>query len=495
MKTFQLKFMKNRSLVRWLQLLDEFEKNPTCTLNDLAKITKSSTRTVISDIASIRNYFSDSIEIHAAKVGYFFEELDHESYRRKKQAMVKDEPIFLIFESLFFNEVQSLMDWSLSLNLSEQSLLSYFKKIEIYLHPFNLRLKTNPVTFAGSEIDIRKFFCLFYYESDININTIFPSINVQEAIKEITTLLQAKQMQSSSFSYFAYVLYISIERSKRGLLAKPSSELYELIKKNNLLSQYQELQKIMQRHFNYELPKAEAVYIFTCIICRRKINNPSCEEFCRTYNYWPEIKQIVSDFYAENQGNSLDERKDFLWLESFFIVVKLRELLSLTMNINIDDLNQFVKEKFAKEYQKNYDFLFTHTLVKKLYSRKYLNDFCASLTMYMESIKEANWGSPRTIAVIFEGNEYVCEYAENIIRRYLGAYHTMYYPDSNELSHEYLKEKNIELLITNYSEYATEYLLDVESILLKPIPDASDWNRLLNKINTRILRLVVLDNN
>ena len=26
MKTFQLKFMKNRSLVRWLQLLDEFEK-------------------------------------------------------------------------------------------------------------------------------------------------------------------------------------------------------------------------------------------------------------------------------------------------------------------------------------------------------------------------------------------------------------------------------------------------------------------------------------
>ena len=71
----------------------------------------------------------------------------------------------------------------------------------------------------------------------------------------------------------------------------------------------------------------------------------------------------------------------------------------------------------------------------------------------------------------------------------------MYYPDSNELSHEYLKEKNIELLITNYSEYATEYLLDVESILLKPIPDASDWNRLLNKINTRILRLVVLDNN
>jgi hypothetical protein len=70
----------------------------------------------------------------------------------------------------------------------------------------------------------------------------------------------------------------------------------------------------------------------------------------------------------------------------------------------------------------------------------------------------------------------------------------MYYPDSNELSHEYLKEKNINFLITNYSEYATEYLLDVESVLLKSIPDAADWNYLLNRINPRILRLVVLDN-
>lgn len=32
MKTFQLKFMRNRTLIRWLQLLNEFEKSPTRTL-------------------------------------------------------------------------------------------------------------------------------------------------------------------------------------------------------------------------------------------------------------------------------------------------------------------------------------------------------------------------------------------------------------------------------------------------------------------------------
>lgn len=83
-----------------------------------------------------------------------------------------------------------------------------------------------------------------------------------------------------------------------------------------------------------------------------------------------------------------------------------------------------------------------HPLVEKVYSLQNLADICASLTLHMEAIKEENWGSHRTIAVIFEGNDYVCEYAESIVRRYLDAYHTMYYPDSNELSHEYLKEKN-----------------------------------------------------
>ena len=81
------------------------------------------------------------------------------------------------------------------------------------------------MNFVGSEIDIRKFFCLFYYESDINVNTIFPSINVQEAVIEITDLLKAKQLQSSSFSYFAYVLYLCVERSKRGFLVEHNPEL------------------------------------------------------------------------------------------------------------------------------------------------------------------------------------------------------------------------------------------------------------------------------
>lgn len=71
MKTFQLKFMRNRTLIRWLQLLNEFEKSPSRTLGELAEVTESSTRTLITDIASLREYFKGAMAIHTAKSGIF----------------------------------------------------------------------------------------------------------------------------------------------------------------------------------------------------------------------------------------------------------------------------------------------------------------------------------------------------------------------------------------------------------------------------------------
>lgn len=83
---------------------------------------------MIADIANIRNYFEGALEIHSSKSGYFFEETHPDHYIKKKQELVRDEPIFMILESIFFNELQSILDWSILLNLSEQSLLSYLKK-------------------------------------------------------------------------------------------------------------------------------------------------------------------------------------------------------------------------------------------------------------------------------------------------------------------------------------------------------------------------------
>ncbi len=120
------------------------------------------------------------------------------------------------------------------------------------------------------------------------------------------------------------------------------------------------------------------------------------------------------------------------------------------MNVNIDDLTQFVKDKFSHEYKRNYAFLAKHKLVKSSIRLLISKTLCQSNDSH-GSDQRRKLGTQRTIAVIFEGNEYVCEYAESIVRKYLGRFHTLYYPDASELSPAYLKEKQIDLLVTNYS--------------------------------------------
>ena len=153
MKKFQLKFFRNRSLIRKIQLLSEFEKNNTYSLKGLATITQSSKRTLITDIQTLREFFKDSLAIHSTKFGYSIEEIDPDGYLKQKQLLVKDEPIFQLLESFFFNEKYSLLDWSLALNLSEQALLNYFKKNQYLLSTFSLanRHKSRRIDWFGNQ--------------------------------------------------------------------------------------------------------------------------------------------------------------------------------------------------------------------------------------------------------------------------------------------------------------------------------------------------------
>jgi hypothetical protein len=48
--------------------------------------------------------------------------------------------------------------------------------------------------------------------------------------------------------------------------------------------------------------------------------------------------------------------------------------------------------------------------------------------------------------------------------------------------------------VTNYAEYLEEYILDVECLLIKSIPDADDWNNFLKIINPKIIHNFALRN-
>lgn len=495
MQAFQQKFIMNTASIRWLKLLNAFEEQTTLPIKELASLTNSSTRTIIRDISDIRNYFGQTITIESSQSGYHLHELDPDRYIEKKREIVQNEPLFVIFENIFFNNLHTVYEWADKLNLSDQSLITYLKKIDPVLKRFELNLTLRPVNLVGEEISIRKFFIAFYYESDITPHTIFPSISTQDAVTEIANLLNMKTHQTTSFAYTTYLLYMTIERFKQGNTVKISNDLKEMFDLDRLFIDKPPLNKIIQRYFNTEITENEAIYLFIHLISRRKIQDIELEmQFCKDYNHWSEIKKLAlayNDFISPESSNY---QTNLILIESFFTSLKLRDLLSPIENQNLDDSNTFCKTHFHQEFSANYLFLKENKHIQKLYSKEFIEDICCNLTLYIEGIRERLWGTRRRIAFIFEGNHYLCEYLENWAHQHLGRFHTLFFPDSNELSTEYLQENSIELLVTNYSEYLTEYLLNLNCLLFKTIPDANDWNKLLNYINPKITRTFLLQN-
>jgi len=93
------------------------------------------------------------------------------------------------------------------------------------------------------------------------------------------------------------------------------------------------------------------------------------------------------------------------------------------------------------------------------------------------------WQAKKNIAFLFEGPFYLCQLLKCKSVRYLRSSRTFYFPDSNELSAGYLEKNQIDLIVTNYTEYITEYAQDIDYLLFKTFPDEHDWEALEETLN------------
>ncbi|MEW3465024.1 M protein trans-acting positive regulator, partial [Enterococcus entomosocium] len=54
MRNFQINFITNTATIRWLKILRAFEKNYQCSTQGLAKISGSTTRTIVTDVTDLK---------------------------------------------------------------------------------------------------------------------------------------------------------------------------------------------------------------------------------------------------------------------------------------------------------------------------------------------------------------------------------------------------------------------------------------------------------
>ena len=482
LRHFQLKFITNAATIRWLTILKLFERKNRCSAAELAAETKSTTRTITTDINDIATYFEKAIQIDSSYQGYHFTIHKQEEYLEAKHRLISQEIPFHIIESIFSNRLCSLESWAEEFHVSESTIFRYLRKMQAVLNDYELKISSNPVTLIGLEMNIRKFALDFYYESEITSQSVTPPI----AIHDITVQFfkdYPELHHTCSLGEFNYFLWISLERFEAGHtihLAQTVKDLYGHSKEFRMFSK---INDTIKTYYQTEFPFEELLYLFLLIISRRSLMQIKKEkQFCQQYNYWSEIKLLSREFVTLYLSETNHWSREDTLIESFFTVAKIKQMLSPILNHHLYDLTLYVRHNYPNDLQDFQKFLQTHPSAATIWDEQTIEHLAVSLTLHVQTLKATYWSETKKIAFLFEGSYFLGQFIKSSITKYASQQVELYFPTLLEFSPEYLINHQIDLVITNFTEYNSDYLDTVEVFPLKTYPTQEDWQKLLHTI-------------
>lgn len=160
---------------------------------------------------------------------------------------------------------------------------------------------------------------------------------------------------------------------------------------DELFQEIQPLNQRLQTAFSLSLPSEELVYLFALLASNRGINNYLREiSFVTRFDHWPELKELTANFCQLQQISDHDQSRDFVFLHSFFITEKIKQLISPTYNQSMEEISNYAQTQYPKEYEENTRFL----LREPLFEATALPAISARFTLYFEGLKEKILGQP-----------------------------------------------------------------------------------------------------
>lgn len=481
MQYFHRQLLTDKVNKRWFQLLIELERERTVSTKDLAKSVSSTTRTIISDIANIRNYFGEAIRIDVTNMGYSFFEIHSEVYIRKKKELLDLEPLFVIITAVFSNELLTVGEWSDRLHKSESTIVRNLKKLEKIVKEYQFEIEYSPVSFKGDEQNIRKFFLSFFYEADATPHTVTPNIMIQEIVLEFSKTYKLETHLAIQFSMFCYILLISIERSQAGHHIQLPNNLKRELMKHHENFDLNKLKRIILEKTSDVFSDEELLYIKLFLITNRNIDSIESEaEFVKRYSN-NVVAMIATDYLQENP-KLIPQGVEAL-VHSFFTCCYLETQLTKLHVKNLIDSALFIDRSQSSNFAQNLAFLQGHPLTQNLFTESIIRDVAINLTLFMTAV-EATYANPSLkIAFLLEGNHYVCLQTKAYANQLLAGTHHLFFLDSISLNEEILEKIGVDIIVTNYSEYINDYVLQTDYLLFQTIPIADDWKNLQKKIS------------
>lgn len=487
MKKLQLRFVTNKVTARWLLILNILERERNCSSQELSQKTQLSSRTIIKEIKDIRDYFGNTIELSTNNTGYLFHERQYDLYQNLKRALITEDPLFVIVQGILTGDLRSAEEWAFHFHLSESTMKRYLLSIIPILEKYCLQLSLSPVDFIGDEGNIRKFFKDFYYEVDIIPHTVIPLQSLKEMMPETEVSGRLSGFLNTSPSDFRYFIYIMIQRCKNKNMMKILN-----VKITYTATEWDFLTTLkdnIKTKFHYELSDNELLVTYIYAKSQRKLVNLEEEkEYCSRFSEGFKEKEWGRLFLSGYDKKFHQAQPDISYfVEAFFISVRWLDYIGSTLNSNVYGVLDFAKKLYPKDYEWVLSFL-RKEQSSFSFSLLFLEDIAASLVLTVEAVRDIYQRNPKNIAFLLEGSHFITQSVHAKAYRYLRGYHRLFFLTIEDLNQSYLKEHAIDLLVTNQEEYLSEFLEDIDFVLFKAIPDQSDWNLLLKKINPQIAR-------
>lgn len=153
--------MKTR---RTLVLLDHLEEQEHTTAQTLAEHGGSSKRTVHAVIKELKDYFGETIALTGDDAGLHFSLLNPKEYMKKKQALINEEPLFLLIDYLADGTKRTNFAFAKELGISPATFSRLKRQLATIVRArYQLRLDPTTNILLGTEAAIRQFFYDVYF--------------------------------------------------------------------------------------------------------------------------------------------------------------------------------------------------------------------------------------------------------------------------------------------------------------------------------------------
>lgn len=479
MNSLQTQLLTDKQNIRLIYILNTLERSSTSSTKALANLLNVTPRTVISDISTIKNHFTDNVVINASNDGYSFKIKNKSAYTEQKRKLIENEPILVIISGIFFGEILSISDWAKKLFITVQTLDSYLKKLNPILKKYQLKLDYPVLTFHGDETNIRNFFLAVFYEEDSIPHYVFPSALVEDVIQQLPATAFEELHINVSYFKLSYLLFITYQR----IISGHELSLSEYTVKSMLVAPFNKFIDTLHTSFltvtSLDLTSADLVYLVLMMLDSSSLDIAPLDIEKNDSLLQPVINDFCKEFTISLDSHLVG------YVQVFFQLYYLKHSASFTCLFTPPSLVQHINLYYKKELNMLKTFLKKHADDLKIDNA---SEFEYILLLFTFRLRyELNQDSYR-IAFLIEGSPEYTKVTEDAAITYIPSRHKVYFFHAHKLTEKELTDLKINLVITNFSETVFELPENCKYLLFRYIPTAEDWNQLLQVIEPRIYK-------